>query len=98
MWAGCFFLLTLPLQILANGFVISKLWEWFIVPLGVQNITIAWALGFSTFVGLFQSHNLFSGNNIENPKEKVITAISIAISRPLVALGFGYLWHCFMPM
>lgn len=35
-----------------NGFVIHMMWGWFIVPLGVQSIGIAHAIGFGLFVSL----------------------------------------------
>ena len=37
-----------------SGWVLAKLWGWFVVPLGVVPITLAWAVGLSVLVGLFR--------------------------------------------
>ena len=38
-----------------RGFVLSKFWAWFLVPLGVLNISLAHAVGIVFFASLFSN-------------------------------------------
>lgn len=38
-------LLTLPPCMILGGYVLKTLWGWFMVPLGVRPLGIAWAIG-----------------------------------------------------
>lgn len=37
-----------------SSYVLTLLWSWFIVPLGVVNITIPWAIGLSCLAGMYK--------------------------------------------
>ena len=51
---GClFWIITTPFSMLLRGFVLFKLWGWFIVPLGMVPISISWALGLAALVSVF---------------------------------------------
>lgn len=47
-------IMAIPIFILFNGFIIMKLWLWFIVPLGVPILTIWHAFGIASFVNFFK--------------------------------------------
>ena len=36
-----------------RGFVLSRLWLWFIVPLGIPLISISWAIGIAVMATMF---------------------------------------------
>lgn len=37
--------LLIPIEIATQGYILSWLWEWYVVPLGVSQINVAHALG-----------------------------------------------------
>lgn len=84
-------LLTITLLAVIRGFVLSVLWDWFMVPLGVAEIGIAWAIGLSLIVGFFTSH-LYSGENKKDAGEIVVGGIF----NSLFALFLGWIIHLFM--
>jgi putative Mn2+ efflux pump MntP len=69
----------------ANGFVLSRLWEWFIVSVfDWPSLNIVQAIGVSIVVS-FLTHQ-----NIEQPKNKEQTTTDIVV-KILVALGTPWL-------
>lgn len=40
-----FILILAPAELAAQGYILSWLWEWYVVPLGVSQINVAHALG-----------------------------------------------------
>lgn len=89
------------LSIIWNGYVLSVLWSWFIVPLGVVSITIAWAIGLSVVIGLFKATVSNTSETSNNSADKSWTDILISTSirafvPGLVSLGLGYVVHLFM--
>jgi hypothetical protein len=94
--------LGIPLGFAAGiygGFAISKLWSWFVVPLGLPPITIAHAIGLSALVNLFKNLGDSTKNETADVEAKTrefwicITALYLAYS---VALLVGYVAHKFM--
>ena len=85
-----------PFSLLYSGFVIYKLWDWFIVPLGFTSITIAWAMGISTFVGMFR---YIPDSEIKDKEmlDIIGKAIATAVVQPTFALFFGWIFSNFMP-
>jgi hypothetical protein len=59
--------LLLPIATIVDGWALSTLWGWFIVPLGVPAIGIAHAFGISCTVSLFRSR--FSTRKKEQERE-----------------------------
>ena len=100
---GCVFIVTLPFQYMLNGYVILKMWEWFIVPFGIQEITIAWACGISTFIGFFMPYSQVRNAKEQKFIKKNWTESDVAIQAfvkivfvPLFTLLMGYIFHWFM--
>ena len=73
-----------------NGWVLSILWLWFVVPLGVPAIGIAQAVGLATLIGMLRRGSLKSDD-----AEPLITAATLLVS-PFLYLGCGALAHHFM--
>lgn len=83
---------------IANGFVLSVLWGWFVVPLfEVPSLSIAQAIGFSMTVSFLTYHYHDSGKKEEESFIKRITyLILLAIVRPIIVLTIGYIVHLFV--
>jgi len=76
-----------------NAWVLSILWGWFIVPLGVKSLSIAHAYGVTLVAGLFLSTRGIKEN--KNQDDWVSSLITWLIL-PLVALFFGWVAVGFM--
>ena len=70
---------------LFRGYVLSHLWGWFVVPLGVH------ALGVLPAVGLMVMVDYLLGN-VSRKAEDVLDVLAT----PLVALLLGYIVHLFI--
>lgn len=68
-----------------NGFVLSWLWQWFVVPLGVGQISIAQAFGLSLLV----SYAVPTYQSKESTKFSEV--VVKAMGKQSFALGFGWL-------
>lgn len=76
--------------VIANGAVLSVLWEWFIVGLGVKSISISESIGFALVVS-------FVTYRYQEPsKTSMWHQIAVASVRPAVALAFGCAVHLFV--
>lgn len=74
-----------------SGFVLSILWAWFIVPLGMMKIGVAQGIGISlTLNMLLGIRGLYA--TAEQKKEMFWTAMLM----PLLSLLFGYITIQFM--
>lgn len=75
-----------------KGFVLSTMWGWFIVPLGVPDIGIAWAIGITGVVGLLT----YDATLNRDSNEGLGYAFGGAVVVPLVTLFFGWIVHLLM--
>lgn len=76
-----------------NAWVLSILWGWFIVPLGVKAISIGHAYGFTLTTGLILSNRGIKENK---DKDAWVSTIIIWLLLPAVALLFGWIAVGFM--
>ena len=76
-----------------NAWVLSILWGWFIVPLGVKSLSIAHAYGVTLVAGLFLSTRGIKEN--KNQDDWISSLITWLIL-PLAALFFGWIAVSFM--
>lgn len=83
------FFLIFAFAILLRGFVIYKLWGWFIVPLGMQAVGILHAYGISLFVGVLMPQISGKDGDSKDGSKKIILT-------PLLFLFFGWLVHLCM--
>ncbi len=82
-----------------NGFVLSTLWSWFVVPtFGLPELSIAAAIGISLIIRTltYQDKSNETKKEDETFSEKIIPAIGVAIFAPLLTLFFGWVIHLFM--
>ena len=92
---GCILIvIMLPISIFLKGFVLSRLWLWFMVPLGVMPITLAHAYGLAVMIALFTVHQKADaeakGGGI------IYLAFRMNIGGPLIVWFIGWLCYCAM--
>ncbi len=73
--------------ILAFGFVLSYLWGWFVVPLGVPSIGMMHAYGISLVMSMVSFKPSIHKDDKEVDKSKVVGLMFA----PWFALGLGYI-------
>lgn len=84
--------IVVPLSMIFSGFAISMLWDWFIVAtFGLKALTIAQAIGLGLVVA-YMAVPMRKGDDSWTLGEK----IAIAIFKPLIFLGLGWVVHLFM--
>jgi hypothetical protein len=97
---GCVaIILLIPVGILMTGFVISRLWEWFMVPLGVSAITLPHAYGLTILVGLLSMRGMSSDMKSQEDTsmaKSVFLMVWMAVIMPLLAWFGGWLCHLWM--
>jgi len=81
--------LMVLISAIVDGFIISRLWKWFVVPLGVRPISIAWAVGLDALWRAF-APNPFSKS--VPPAE----ALARMFYRACAVLSIGYVAHLVM--
>ena len=80
-------------SIILDGYVLSILWEWFIVPVfSLPILPIVAAIGVSLLVA-YLTHQ-YSISDIKNYDFTI--GMIIAILKPIIALCFGWVVHSFM--
>lgn len=85
---------VLALSVIINGYVLSILWVWFIVPLGLPVISVAHSIGLAMVTGWLTYQYT---NKKEEDIIKTLTEFAILfIVRPLAVLGVGYIVKQFM--
>lgn len=83
--------------VMLRGFVLSRLWQWFIAPLGVAQIGIAQAIGISILVGLLAKDGKPKDDDEDTPAlGKACVALLVATFASLVSWGLGAFIHGFM--
>ncbi len=82
--------LLVPVSAVLNGFVLMKIWNWFMPYIEVSKISIPVAIGLSSLVWLFRDMTL--------QKKKMSTKESIMsiFVPPLFMLGFSYIITLFL--
>jgi hypothetical protein len=86
---------AIPVGVILQGFVLCKLWFWFVHPLGVPDISIPQSLGLSTLAGLFGlTNSRMPKKDSEVPPAVYI--VFVTLIPPLCALLFGWVFYLMM--
>ena len=89
--------LVLPFSALFNGWVLSVMWKWFIVPFGVADIDIAWAIGISLILSFLKGgYSSWEKNNKDKVSYILLSGLYVAFVPGLIILGLGYIVQLFM--
>lgn len=88
------YFLIYPFLILLHGYALCYLWQWFLVPyFHIQKISIALAIGFLLITEYmtksfkYEDYDLLSE---DQKNKKMICEIIFSITKPMVAIIFGY--------
>lgn len=79
-----------------RGYVIQKLWLWFLVPLGLPTIGVAHAIGISILIGALTFQFVVSPFETLEGWTKTITLIVAGTLANLMIWGMGAIVHSFM--
>lgn len=80
-----------------NGYVLSVLWGWFVVPIfDAPSLGLIPAIGVALVAGYltYQDHNC--KRESKSFPEELLRSIFMAILKPSFALFFGWVFHLFM--
>ena len=80
-------LVLIPLLMIEQGWAISTLWDWFIVPLGAPAIGIATAIGASIIVGVARMKHDYEDDRPDRKFERLV----YSFLTPLVAVSIGWI-------
>ena len=95
--AGVAFTIWMFLSAIFNGYVLSVMWGWFIVPtLGLSPITTVPAIGLALVVGYLTHHEIDCQPSERTNYEKVVYAVVNSLIYPAIALAIGWVVHLFM--
>jgi len=75
-----------------GGFVVMKLWNWFVAPLGVTTLTLWWAVG----LDVLASFVVFKTRDREIPEAEQVPVtgrLIVGAGAGAVCLGIGALAH-----
>jgi len=87
-------LILIPTIAILQGWVLTILWSWFIVPtFHAPELSIAVAIGLTLVVGMFKEIKI--NTKEKSSDEKLTEAIAVVIM-PFVFLFLGWIVHSFM--
>lgn len=90
------FFAFVALNAMWNGYVLTILWAWFVVPtFHLPQLAIAPAIGISMIVKYLTHQNDFEKGDREW-EDQVVRVLFYAAFYPLMVLGFGWIVHSFM--
>lgn len=85
------------ISVLVNGWVISLLWLWFIVPLfHLPSITILQAFGLALIIGRLTKFDVDVRAPERSTIDKILHVFGVGIASPLFTLLFGWIIFQFM--
>lgn len=85
-------LLIIP-AISLRGWVILKLWDWFIVPLNAPQISIVQAIGISILINFMTLHDI---NTKKRDLEEEIKGYIFVFTYPFIILLIGWVTQLFL--
>jgi len=84
-----------------NGWAVSILWNWFIVPLGACSITLWHGAGIALLIG-YLTYQVDLKRQKSEEKDKTedqiysgVMALFVLFVRPLIAIGLGWFIHTY---
>ena len=85
----------IALMTMLRGFVLSKLWGWFMVPVfGLSPLSVVAGIGVALVVQFLVQYPLDYAKEADPKKSR--TTIITGLSIPFVTLAFGYIVHLFL--
>lgn len=91
-----YILFVLPVSTIFNGWILSIMWKWFIVPFGAPDISIAAAIGLSLIFSFLKGGSTSQSKDEESVAYLILRGIFVSFVPGLIILGLGYIVHLFM--
>lgn len=79
----------IALGIVWRGYVLSVLWAWFFVPLGLPPVGVAWAIGLAAAISMVSNSRVA----MQGEKADTETNMLATFLGPLVVLGVAWVAH-----
>ena len=79
-----------------GGWVLSLLWAWFLVPMGLPAITIAQAIGVSLVISMLTQQFIPDARTAEQRKAQLWHNVLITILHPFMVLLMGWIVRGFL--
>lgn len=87
-------LIALVVSVLFNGYALTILWRWFVVPtFGLVQLSIPAAIGFSLTVSYLTTRS----SELKSDDDDIAAAFIRALLLPTLVLAFGYIVQLWMP-
>lgn len=94
---GILFVFVMVFSTILNGFVLSTLWSWFIVPaFDLPVLRIPEAIGLAMVVGFLTYHYNENEKNETGFGELMLKALILSLFRAGGTLGVGFIIQLFM--
>jgi len=88
-------LLVFPFAVMLNGWVVSVLWDWYIVPLlGANSIGMAGGIGIALIVTAMTYQRNAESGEVKNLFESILESLL----RSVIILGLGFLYISIWPV
>ena len=90
---GCIVSLVVwPIGTVARGYVLVKLWAWFVMPVfGLPALTIGYALGIACLLNYVTAQSADYVRPERTPREAAIFSILNALLTPVLVFAFGWI-------
>ena len=100
VWLSCLGVITLVTVVpvfayVIYGFVLVRLWAWFIVPFGLPVIDTYQAIGLAIVVGFLTTRSTSNSKDDRSTKDKGIAIVALMFS-PFITLIVGWVVHSLM--
>jgi hypothetical protein len=90
------FIVVIFLSYIFSGYAFTVLWDWFIVPIfGISSLELTEAMGLVLIIN-YTTMRVDTNSEKKEPREAMINAIAIGITKPLLALLSGWVITLFM--
>ena len=90
------FLISCPVAVLLNAWVLTNLWVWFIVPFGIPAIGLAEAAGITLLVFFLAKDLTTSKKSKEATTKDIANSLIMLFVKPITVLGLGWVIQSFM--
>ena len=77
-----------PARTIADGWALWVLWGWFVVPLGVQQISLVHAMGLDLIVGFFFACAALKAPDTDNDEHLWFATGKLIIAPMIVGIGW----------
>ncbi len=87
---GFVFILISTVEVIINGWALSALWGWFVVPIfNLPSLTIIQAIGIGLILSYITNKSPSQEDN-RKTSEKIIDGIARSIMAPIFSVGTGW--------